>query len=59
MEKGIGRKYTHTKPPKISFTPEGIDDVEFKLSKLERVVEIMRDGIKKELDAFKDDIHAI
>ena len=33
--------------------------MEFQLSNLEKVVEIMKDVIKQELDAFKDDIHAI
>ena len=53
------KKYTLARPLESSLTREENEDVEFKMSKLEKVVESMKDEIKQELDAFKYNLHAI
>ena len=52
MEKGNDKFYTPTKPMDISFRLEASEDLEFQLSRLEKVVENMKDEFKKELDAM-------
>ena len=59
MEKGDGNNYTPIKPLESSLTLEENEHMEFKLSKLEKVVESVKGEIKEELDAFKYDLHSI
>lgn len=70
MEKCSAKHYTPTKPSERSSTIEENEDVEFKLSKFEKVVEIMKEEMvrkvdiidivkEQELDAFKYDLHSI
>ena len=58
MEKGSIKNHTSIKPIERSLTPKGNKDVEFNLSKLEKVMENMNYELKQELDAFEANIHA-
>ena len=59
METGDEKMDTPTKPSERSFTLEEIEDMNFKLSKLKKVVESMKDEFKQELDALRYGIHYI
>ena len=59
MEKIYGNFCIPIKPPKNSFTLEENEDMEFKLFKLKKVVERMKNKFKQELNALKYDIHSI
>ena len=58
MGKGYKNIYTPTRPLERSFKLEANANMQFKLSKLKMVVEIMKDEFKQELDALKYDIHS-
>ena len=51
--------YTPNKPPKISFRLEESEVMEFKLLKLKKVMERMKDELKKEFDFLKYVLHSI
>ena len=62
MEKGSRKKKKIIHLLKLQSAPwhqNKNENVEFKLSKLEKVVESMKDEIKQELVAFEDDFHSI
>ena len=57
--KKFEKKYTPTKPPKISFILEESEVMEFQLSRLQKEMESMKEEFQKELDDLKYDIHYI
>ena len=59
MEKCYYKFYTPTKPLEISFRLKESEDMEFQLSRLEKVVESMKDEFQKELNALECDLHSI
>ena len=59
MANGYEKNYTPAKPLERSFKLEANEDMEFKLSKLTRVVKSMNNKFKQELDALRYDLHSI
>ena len=59
MEKVYVKFYTPTKPLEISFRLEESEIMEFKLLKLKKVMERMKDEFRQELDALKHAFHSI